>query len=42
MDYFCDEEEYKDLSDADYEEAIKKYIEENVRHYKAIVVSIGY
>lgn len=42
MDYFCDEEEYKDLLDADYEEAIKKYIEENVRHYKAIVVSVGY
>lgn len=42
MGYFCDEEEYKDLSDADYEKAIKKYIEENVRHYKAIVVSVGY
>lgn len=41
-DKFCDNEEYKDLSDADYEEAIKKYIEENIRHYKAIVVSVGY
>lgn len=41
MNDFADEEEYKDLSDEDYEEVIKRYVEENVRHYKAIVVSVG-
>lgn len=42
MCYLADEEEYKDLSDDEYEKTIEKYIEENVRHYKAIVVSVGY
>lgn len=41
-DKFCDNEEYKNLSDEEFEKAINKYIEENVRHYKAIVVSVGY
>ena len=44
-DLMCDlsdEDEYKDLSDEEYEEAIKKYIEDNIRHYKAIVVNVGY
>lgn len=43
-DFMCnleDEDEFKDLSDEDYEEAVKKYIEKNVRHYKAIVISTG-
>ena len=43
-DFMCnlaDEDEFKDLSDEDYEETVKKYIEENVRHYKAIVISTG-
>lgn len=41
MDFLSEEDEYKDLSDEDYEEAIKNYIEENIIHYKAIVVSVG-
>ena len=38
----ADEDEYKNLSDEEYEKAIKKYIEDNIRHYKAIVISVGY
>ncbi len=43
-DFRCDladEDEFKDLSDDDYDKAVEKYIEENVRHYKAIVISVG-
>lgn len=39
-DKLCDKEEYKDLSDDEYDEAVKKYINENIEHYKAIVVEI--
>ncbi|MFG6319585.1 MAG: hypothetical protein K1W33_07030 [Clostridia bacterium] len=44
-DFVCnleDEEGFENLSDEEYIEAVEKYIEENVRHYKAIVVSVGY
>lgn len=34
----CDEDEYKDLSDEDFKRKVKTYIEENIEHYKAIVV----
>ena len=43
-DFRCDladEDEFKDLSDDDYDKAVEKYIEENIRHYKAIVISVG-
>ena len=34
------EEEYEDLYDDEFYEAVEKYIEENVEHYKAIVISL--
>lgn len=37
---FCDDEKYKDLSDEDFEKEIKKYINKNIRHFKAIVINI--
>lgn len=37
-DKMCDEDEYKDLSDEDFKRKVKDYIEENIEHYKAIVV----
>lgn len=39
-DKLCDEEEYINLSDDEFDEAISKYIEENVEHYKAIIISL--
>ena len=39
-DRLCDEDEYKDLSDEDYDKTIEKYVKENVIHYEAIVVSM--
>lgn len=39
-DYFADEEEYKDLSDEEYDKVIEDYVDNNVEHYKAIVVSV--
>ena len=39
-DRLCDEEIYKDLSDEEYDEAVERYVEENVTHYEAIVVSM--
>lgn len=39
-DKLCDEEEYINLSDDEFDEAINKYIEENVEHYKAIIISL--
>ena len=41
MDDLSDDEKYKDLSDEEYEKAIKQYIEEEIVHYKAIVVYIS-
>lgn len=40
MTDFADAVEYEKLSDEEYEKAIEKYIEENVRHYEAIVISV--
>lgn len=37
---FGDDEEYKDLSDEDFEKEIKKYINKNITHFKAIVIDI--
>ena len=34
----CDEDEYQHLSDEDFKRKAKAYIEENIEHYKAIVV----
>ena len=30
----------KDLSDDEYDKAVEKYVDENIEHYKAIVVSV--
>lgn len=40
-DYFADDEEYKSLSDEDYRKAINDWIDENIIHYKAIVMYIS-
>lgn len=37
---FGDDEKYKDLSDEDFEKEIKKYINKNITHFKAIVIDI--
>jgi len=34
----CNEDEYQHLSDEDFKRKVKAYIEENIEHYKAIVV----
>ena len=34
------EEGYENLSDEEFDKAVEKYIEENVEHYKAIVISL--
>lgn len=39
-DRLTDEEGYKDLSDDEYDKTVEKYVDENIEHYKAIVVSI--
>lgn len=39
MDYFADEEQYSKLTDEEYEKVIKDYVNENVEHYEAIVIS---
>lgn len=39
-DRLCDEDEYKELSDEDFDKAVEEYIERNVKHYDAIVVSM--
>lgn len=40
-DMFADEEDYKNLSDEEYENIIKKYIDDNIVKYEAIVISIS-
>ena len=39
-DRLADEEEYKDLSGDEYDKAVEKYVNENIEHYKAIVISV--
>ena len=36
----CDEVDYKDLYNEEFEKAIKDYVEQNVEHYDAIVVNM--
>lgn len=40
-DNLCDDDKYKDMTDDEFENAIKEYVEENVEHYKAIIVYVG-
>lgn len=39
-DFLCYEEKYKDLSDDEFDKAVEEYINENVRHYKAIIIKL--
>lgn len=39
--YFSDREEYKNLSNEEYEKAINDWIDENIVHYKAIVLYVS-
>ena len=39
-DVLADDERFVDLQDPQYDEAVEKYIEEEVEHYKAIVISV--
>ena len=39
-DTFADEEKYKELTQEEYEEEIKKYVEEKIEHYEAIVLYV--
>lgn len=38
---FADNEEYKDLFNEEYEKAINDWIDENIVHYKAIVLYVS-
>lgn len=40
MDTFADEEKYVDLSQEEYEEVIKNYVNQNIKHYEAIVLYV--
>ena len=40
-DRYCDDEKYKDMSDEEFDKAIEDLVEEEVRHYEAIIVRVG-
>ena len=40
-DKLCDEDGYRDLPDDEYDKAVEKYVNENIRHYKAIIVIVN-
>ena len=40
MDTLADEEKYADLSQEEYEEVIKNYVNQNIEHYEAIVLYV--
>ena len=40
-DYLCDDDNFKDLSDEEFDKAVKEYVLENTRHYKAIIIRVG-
>ena len=41
MDTLTDEEKYIDLSQEEYEEVIKNYVNQNIEHYEAIVLYVS-
>lgn len=41
MDAFADEEKYIDLSQEEYEEIIKNYVNQNIEHYEAIILYVS-
>ena len=40
LDIFCNDEKFENLSDDEFYKEMKKYINENIRHFKAIVIKI--
>ena len=40
-DRYCDDEKYKDMSDEEFDKAMEELVEEEVRHYEAIIVRVG-
>lgn len=40
QDQLYDDEKYKNLTDDEFYKEIKKYIDENIRHFKAIVINV--
>ena len=38
---YCDDEKYKDMSDEEFDKAMEELVEEEVRHYEAIIVHVG-
>lgn len=40
-DRFCDHDKYKDLTKEEFEIEMKKYVNENIEHYKAMVLYVG-
>lgn len=41
VDAFADEEKYIDLSQEEYEEIIKNYVNQNIEHYEAIILYVS-
>lgn len=37
----CDDDKYKNMTDEEFEQAMKEYVNMNVEHYKAIVIYVG-
>lgn len=40
QDYLCDEEEYENLSNEEFDKVVKKYIEENIESFEAIAICL--
>ena len=40
-DILADNERFKDLQDPQYDDAIEEYIDTEVEHYKAIIISVS-
>lgn len=36
-----DEQEYKDLSDEEFDKAVEEYVEKEIEHYEAIIVYVN-
>lgn len=40
QDQLCDDEKYENLTDDEFYKEMRKYIDTNIRHFKAIVINI--
>lgn len=38
QEILADDEKYENLTDEEFEKCVENYIEENIRHYKAIII----